>query len=49
VAEIELSNVAVRVLLAAMLIDALHATLEHRVEAFNGIRVDETRTYSPAP
>lgn len=30
-----------QVLLAAMLIDALHAALEHGVEAFHGVRVDE--------
>lgn len=39
VAKIELCNVAVKVLLGAMLIDALHATLENAVVALKGVRV----------
>ena len=42
VAEVELSHVAVEVLLAAMLVDALHAALEHAVEALDGVRVGQT-------
>src|SRR5207248_11749774 len=37
IAEIELRQVAVQVLLGAMLINALHAALEDRIEAFDGI------------
>ena len=41
VPEIELAKVAVQVLLAAMMIDALQAALEHRKEeAFNGVRMN---------
>lgn len=40
VPEIELGHVAMQVLLAAMLIDALHAALEDAVEAFNRIGMD---------
>jgi hypothetical protein len=39
VAEIELSEVAVKVSLAAMLIDARHTALENAEEAFDGLRV----------
>ena len=39
--EIELGKVAVKMLFAAVLIDALHAALEDRVEAFDGVRCDE--------
>src|SRR4051812_4199719 len=38
--EIELRHVAVQVLRLAVLIDTLHAALEHAVEAFNRVRVD---------
>ena len=40
ITEIELRHVAVKVLLGAVLIDALHAALEDREEAFNRVRVD---------
>lgn len=40
VAEVELSKVAVQVLLAAVLIDALHAALEDREVALDGARVN---------
>ena len=40
VAELELGHVAVEVLLAAMLVIALHAALEDREEAFDGVCVD---------
>jgi hypothetical protein len=40
VAEIELGEVAVKVTLAAVLINAFHATLENRVIALNRVRVD---------
>jgi len=36
IAEIELGQIAVQVLLAAMLVDALHAAFEDRVIALNG-------------
>ena len=41
IAEVKLSKVAVKVLFAAMLIDALHAALENRIIAFDGIGVDD--------
>jgi len=37
IAEIELGEITMKVPLAAMLIDAFHAALEHAVEAFDGI------------
>ena len=37
VAEIKLSQVAVQVVVAAMLVGAFHATLEHWPVAFDGI------------
>ena len=40
VPEIELRHVAVQVPLGAMLVDTLHAALEHGVEAFDRIGVD---------
>jgi len=40
VAELELGDVAVQVLLAAVLIDALHAALEDGEVAFDRVRVD---------
>ena len=40
VAELELRNVAVKVLLGAMLVDTLHAALEDRKRALNRVRVD---------
>src|SRR6266446_2800006 len=40
VAEIELSKISVQVLFFAMLVDAFHAALEDRIEAFNRIGVD---------
>lgn len=39
VAEIELGHVAVQVLLRAVLVNALHAALEHAVEPLNRVRV----------
>ncbi len=39
-AEIELSQIALQVLFAAVLIGADHAALEHRKEAFQRVRVD---------
>src|SRR5712671_4761230 len=42
VAEIELGQISVQMLLFAMLIDALHATLEDRIIAFNGVGVGAT-------
>lgn len=39
IAEIELGKVAVQMVMAAMLVDALHAALEYRKEAFDGIGV----------
>src|SRR6266849_6422874 len=40
VAEVELGEVAVQVIVRAVLIDALHAALEDREEAFDGIGVN---------
>ena len=40
VPKIELGNVAMQVLLGAMLIDALHAALEDAVIVLDGVRVD---------
>lgn len=40
VAKIELGKVAMNVLFAAVLVDAVHAALEDREEAFNGVRRD---------
>ncbi len=42
VAELELCELAVKVLLGAVLIDTLHAAFEDRERAFNGVRVNET-------
>src|SRR5476649_2336447 len=39
-AEIELCQIALQMLLAAMLVSANHAALEHRKEAFQRVRVD---------
>ena len=39
VAEVKFREVAVQVLLTATLVDALHAALEHALEAFNGVRM----------
>src|SRR5271169_3787386 len=39
-AEIEFGQIAVKVLLAAMLIDAFHSALEHGIEAFRAIDAD---------
>ena len=36
---IELGEITMKVPLAAMLIDTLHAALEHTVAAFDGVRV----------
>jgi len=41
IAEIKLSEIAVQVLLAAMLIDALHAALEDRIVVLDGIGADD--------
>ena len=43
VAEIELRQIAVQMLFAAMLIDALHAALEDREEAFDRVRMRSRR------
>lgn len=40
VAEVEFCKIAVQMVLAAVLIDALHSTLEDREEAFDGVGVD---------
>ena len=40
VAKIKLRQVAVQMLLAGVLIDALHAALEDRIEAFDRVAVD---------
>jgi hypothetical protein len=51
VPEIKLGYVALKVVMAAMLIDALHAALEDREEAFDGVTVNvglSRFTYSPA-
>src|SRR3712207_3753910 len=48
VAEAELVEVALQVLLAAVLIDAAHPTLEHAEEAFRAVRVDAQRTLRAA-
>jgi hypothetical protein len=40
IAKVELSKVAVQVLLAAMLVHALHAAFENRVIALDGVRID---------
>src|SRR5208283_2845208 len=40
ITEVELSKVAVQMLLAAVLVNALHASLENRVISFNCVRVD---------
>jgi hypothetical protein len=40
ISKIELRQIAVQVLLAAMLIDSLHATFEDRIIAFNGVGVN---------
>ena len=48
VAEIEFRKVAVQVLLAAMLVDALHAALEDREIVSAELVCTSPRTYSPA-
>ena len=40
VTEIELSKIAVQVIVPTVLIDTLHAAFKHREEAFNGVGVD---------
>ena len=40
-AEIELGKIAVQMLLAAMLVHTFHPALEDRIEAFDGIGVDD--------
>jgi hypothetical protein len=40
VSELELGRVAVKVLLSAVLTDALHASFEDRERAFDGVRAD---------
>src|ERR1700730_11292070 len=40
IAKIELGDVAMQMLLAAMLVDAFHAALENRIVAFYRVRVD---------
>ena len=41
IAEIKLREIAVQVLLAAMLVDALHAALEDRIVALDGVGADD--------
>jgi hypothetical protein len=41
IAKIEFGKVAVQMALAAMLVDALHAAFEDRIEAFNCVSVDD--------
>ncbi len=48
IAEIKFREVAVKVALAAMLIDALHAALEHAEEAFNGVGGDDLLAFVSA-
>ena len=48
IAEIKFREVAVKVALAAMLIDALHAALEHAEEAFNGVGGDNLLAFIAA-
>jgi hypothetical protein len=40
IAEIELREIAVQMLFIAMLVDTLHAALENRIEALDGVGVD---------
>lgn len=47
VPEIILRQISVQMFFAAMLIDALHAALEDRDEAFDGVGVSSPRPYSP--
>lgn len=47
--EVELRSVAVKVLLAAVLVNTLHAPLEDAVEAFNRVRVDAAAPSKPTP
>ena len=47
IAKIEFGKVAVQMAFAAMLVDAFHTALEDRKVAFNGVGVDDSRTYSP--
>ena len=47
IAEIIFAQIAVKVLFIAMLIDALHAALEDREIAFNGIGVSRRRGHIP--
>jgi hypothetical protein len=42
VPEIELGKVRMKVLLFAVLIYALHASFEHRIEIFHGVRMHKT-------
>ena len=44
IAEVELGQIAVQMALAAVLIDALHAALEDRIEALNGVGRDNLVT-----
>jgi hypothetical protein len=39
IAEVELSDIAMQMLLAAVLVNVLYAALEHAVEALNGVRM----------
>ena len=41
ISEIELRQIAVKMLFAAMLIHPLHPALEDRIEAFDGVRRDD--------
>src|SRR5271165_5369553 len=47
IAKVELSKVAVQVLLLAVLIHALHAALKNRIVAFDSVGVDDVRLTVP--
>ena len=49
ITKIEFGKVAMQMLFAAMLVDTLHAALENRIAAFNGVGVDDpTHVFSDA-
>jgi hypothetical protein len=49
IAEIEFGKIAVQMLFAAMLVDALHAAFEDRIVAFNCVGMDDPTHVSPMP
>lgn len=49
IARVEIRDIMMQVLLWAVLTDALHAALEHAVEAFDRAGVVGPRPYSPCP